>query len=304
MTLDVSIVIPTYNQNPKFLTEAIESALHQSYPKNKYEILVVDDGSSRILPEIVTKKFEKEKQLRLIKKNHGGIGHTLNVGINEMHGNYFKWLSSDDVLVENSLEIFMSYSGEKKILYGDWLKIDGDSEIIGVYHEPVFKNQAAAQAQLWRSYFGNGSASLIPKSAFNEVGLFDSLPYYEDYDWWLRAMFLHDYCFEHVNNIVAKYRYHSSQLTLNLKANPVDRALMNWMIRQRVYSAMKETDRSNVNPAPTLKLLSKQLLLLEASILYNKFNGSKNDPANNKWSRLPSILQRILENHILSKGLL
>ncbi len=297
MTLDVSIVIPTYNQDPEYLTQAIESVVQQSYPKQKYEILVVDDGSTKILPDSVIEKFRNEKNLRLIKKKHGGTGHTLNVGIMHMRGKYFKWLSSDDALLENSLEIFMSQSPhEKKILYGDWLKINEKGEIFTVQHEPAFETAEAAERYLWCYFFGNGTASLIPKSAFVEVGLFDSLRYFEDYDWWLRAMFLHNYSFKHIDKIVAKYRFHSSQLTSNVEAHPIDKALVNWMIRRRVYLAMDETKRSNVSPVPSLAFLSKRLLFIKGSTLYSKITESANEASKIKLAKVPALLYSALQS--------
>ena len=296
MTLDISVVIPTFNQDPKYLTQAIESVLCQSFPKEKYEILVVDDGSTRILPDPVIERFHDEKNLRLIKKNHGGTGHTLNAGIMQMRGKYFKWLSSDDELVENSLEIFMSQSpSERKILYGDWLKIDENSGAFGVQYEPAFESVEAAERYLWCQFFGNATASLIPKSAFFKVGLFDSLPYFEDYDWWLRAMFLHNYSFEHVNKIVAKYRYHSSQFTMNIEAHPLDKALVNWKIKRRVYLAMDEAKRSNVNPIPSLAFLSKRLLFIKGAMTYNKIIESANVASKKKLAKIPALLYSILQ---------
>ena len=298
MTLDVSIVIPTYNQKPRFLIEAVESAMQQSYPKNKYEILIVDDGSTRILPESTLEKFRGKEQIRMVKKVHGGISHTLNAGITEMSGRYFKWLSSDDTLCEDALEVFMSrVNSEKEILYGDWIKINAEGRSLGVNYEPIFKTGKEAKLYLWRSFFGNGTASLIPKSAFSKVGLFDcSLPFYEDYDWWLRAMFLHNYSFDHVHKIVAKYRFHQTQLTLNVDAHPIDKALMNWLIKKRVYAAMNETNRLNVNPTPTFALLSKQLLFLEVDVLFTKYASSLT--TSDTCANVLSVLRRIIRKRL------
>ncbi len=121
MALDISVVIPTFNQKPRYLSEAIESALNQSYPKNKYEILVVDDGSTKIPPDPIVQPF-KQKGVILIKKSHGGPAHTMNAGIRHMKGKYFKWLSSDDTMSEDALELLMSKADEKSIIYGDVIK--------------------------------------------------------------------------------------------------------------------------------------------------------------------------------------
>lgn len=265
MTLDVSIVIPTYNQKPRYLSEAIESALNQSYPKEKYEILVVDDGSTRIPPDSVVLQF-KYGDVILIKKKHGGTADTLNAGIRSMKGKYFKWLSSDDALCEDALEILMSEVNENSVVYGDWARIDQNSNFIDIYHEPTFPNVKEMKEYLWHSHFGNASAALIPRSAFAKVGMFDAnLPYCEDYDWWLRAVFLHDYTFVHVDRVVARYRIHPGQLTIQgLGKKP----LIAWRLKKRVYSAKDTSSDFDQVSDPSISALINQMLFSEAADLY------------------------------------
>lgn len=275
MTLDVSIVIPTYNQNPKYLTEAIESALQQSYPKEKYEILVVDDGSTRIPPDPVVSHF-KGKDVKLIKKIHGGIAHTLNAGVMKMRGQYFKWLSSDDALCEDSLETLMSKAQGDRVVYGDWATMDQNSNVLNVQHEPVFSNVNEMKRFLWVHYFANASAALIPKSAFVKIGMFDtSLPYYEDYDWWLRAVFIHNYMFVHVDGVVAKYRVHLGQLTLHNGKKP----LISWLLKRRLYTFPHEPSTFEPVSKPSVASLTRQMFLHDTARLFRTLNGNKSVPS-------------------------
>lgn len=263
--IEISIVIPTYNQNPRYLREAIESAFNQTCPERKYEVLVVDDGSRMIPPDDVIQLF-RDRNVRLIKKNHGGIAHTLNVGVKSMKGKYFKWLSSDDALFEIALETFISCAGEDRIVYGDWVRIDQNSRMIDMYHEPTFSDDATMKKFLWRRFFGNASATLIPKSAFLRVGIFDdSLPYYEDADWWLRAVFLHGYSFVHVDGLIAKYRVHPGQLTVRNGRRP----LIGWRIRKRLFSAHGFLGFSLVRE-PTFATLLRRMFVHDVARLYLK----------------------------------
>jgi glycosyltransferase involved in cell wall biosynthesis len=264
LTLDVSIVIPTYNQKPRYLREAIESALNQSYPRKRFEILVVDDGSAKTPPDSVVAQFSQSGVI-LVKKRHGGPADTLNAGIRTMTGKYFKWLSSDDALCEDALETLMSKVDEHSVVYGDWARIDQNSNFIDVYHEPTFSNVNEMKKHLWKIYFGNASASLIPRSAFAKVGMFDpSWPYYEDYDWWLRAVFLYDYSFVHVDRIIAKYRVHVGQLTLQGGGKP----LVKWRIKKRVYSMREAFSSFGYISEPTIHALITQMFFSEAADLY------------------------------------
>ncbi len=289
MAVDVSIIIPTYNQNLNYLSEAIESALHQTYPREKYEILVVDDESTRLPPDPIIPKYEKEN-VQFIKKEHGRTAHTLNVGVKRMQGRYFKWVSSDDALTENCLEVLVSKADENTIVYGDWMKIDQNSRPLDVQREPVFKNQCEMRHYLWRNFFGNGGAALIPRSAFRKVGLFDqSLPYIEDYDWWLRAAFLHNYRFVHVDEVVAKYRVHQGQISTQLNKRDRERLITRWLIKKRLYNAMDQSSRVDAIPPPTSKLFFQQLLVSDLAMLYGKVAGI--NPATGR-ARTPLGIQK------------
>ena len=101
----VSIVIPVYN-GANFLREAIESALAQTY--ENIEVIVVNDGStdSGTTEEIARSYGDR---LRYYHKENGGVASALNFGIREMRGEYFSWLSHDDVYYPNKVETQIQY---------------------------------------------------------------------------------------------------------------------------------------------------------------------------------------------------
>ena len=96
--MKVSIVIPVYNTE-KYISSCIESALNQTY--DDIEILVINDGSTDSTLSIIT-KFEKK--IKIINKKNGGTASALNYGIKNMSGQWFKWLSADDLLKNNAIE--------------------------------------------------------------------------------------------------------------------------------------------------------------------------------------------------------
>jgi len=87
----VSVIIPVYN-NDKYLREAIESALHQTY--EPIEIVVVDDGSTDSSGR-VAKGFASA--VRYIYQDNGGVSSALNRGIEASQGNFLSFLDSDDL---------------------------------------------------------------------------------------------------------------------------------------------------------------------------------------------------------------
>ena len=85
----VSIIIPVYNGS-NYLQEAIDSALAQTYPN--CEILVINDGScDEGKTEAIALSYGD--RIRYFKKENGGVASALNMGIRQMTGEYFSWLS-------------------------------------------------------------------------------------------------------------------------------------------------------------------------------------------------------------------
>ena len=95
----VSIIIPVFNGS-NYLEDAIQSCLNQYY-KN-IEILVINDGSDddHATEQIAAKYKDK---IRYFYKENGGCGSALNLGIQEMKGEYFSWLSHDDLYSPNKI---------------------------------------------------------------------------------------------------------------------------------------------------------------------------------------------------------
>ena len=101
----VSIVIPVYNGSD-YLKEAIESALAQTY-KN-IEIIVVNDGSNdNGNTQRIALSYGNE--IRYYYKENGGTATALNFGIEKMQGEYFSWLSHDDVYYPEKISTQIEY---------------------------------------------------------------------------------------------------------------------------------------------------------------------------------------------------
>jgi glycosyltransferase involved in cell wall biosynthesis len=103
----VSIIINNYNY-AKFLSEAIDSALDQTY--HSYEVIVVDDGSTDDSREII--ESYKKKVISILKPN-GGQASAFNAGFAASKGDIICFLDSDDKFlpekIEKIVEIFEKY---------------------------------------------------------------------------------------------------------------------------------------------------------------------------------------------------
>jgi glycosyltransferase involved in cell wall biosynthesis len=88
----VSVLIDTYNHE-RFIEKAIVSVLEQDFPAAEREILVVDDGSTDLTPEIL-RNFAP--RVRVLRKENGGQASAFNIGIPECKGEIVTFLDGDD----------------------------------------------------------------------------------------------------------------------------------------------------------------------------------------------------------------
>ena len=206
----VSIVIPVYN-GTNYLKEAIESALNQTY--HNIEVIVVNDGSidSGGTERIALSYGER---IRYISKVNGGVASALNLGISEMKGDYFSWLSHDDVYkidkISKQIDVLNGIKKDDVILYSDYEYIDEKS--LFIRDKRLNRRKSIIIDSLSAVLLGriNGITMLIPKKAFLSVGSFDLLlKTTQDYDLWFRLA--KKYEFKHVPIILASSRIHSKQ---------------------------------------------------------------------------------------------
>lgn len=92
----LSIVIPTYNVE-KYLRRCLDSLVYDESVLEDIELLVVNDGSKDNSLEIA-KEYEKKypKTIKVIDKENGGHGSTINAGLKVAKGEYFRVIDSDD----------------------------------------------------------------------------------------------------------------------------------------------------------------------------------------------------------------
>jgi glycosyltransferase involved in cell wall biosynthesis len=104
----VSILINNYNYG-RFLTEAIDSALNQTY--QNIEVIVVDDGSIDNSHEII--KTYGDKIIPIIKEN-GGQASAFNTGFAASRGEIICFLDSDDLFLPEKVEEIVNIFGENE----------------------------------------------------------------------------------------------------------------------------------------------------------------------------------------------
>lgn len=205
----VSIIIPVYN-GELYVKDAIDSALNQTY-KN-IEVIVVDDGSIDKTYEICESYGTK---IKYYKKENGGVSTALNLGIEKMSGDYFSWLSHDDLYLSNKIEEQINYLNKIKkydvVLYSDYGYINKNGKKIS---ETILDHDMLIKKPVYSLLRGcvNGITMLIPKKCFDDCGVFDvNLRCTQDYDLWWKI--IKKYEFIHMKGILSETRLHLLQTT-------------------------------------------------------------------------------------------
>ncbi len=191
MNPKVSIVIPVYN-GANYLREAIDSALSQTY--ENIEVVVVNDGSkdNGATEEIALSYGDK---IRYIAKENGGVSSALNRGIAEMTGEYFSWLSHDDLYTPDKIKNQIAHITEEN---KDCIFMCG-SAFVDKDAKPMqrkirkFKDGYTPYNKLLLQMFSgctiSGCALLIPKKHFDSFGIFsEEIKYMQDTELWYRFL--------------------------------------------------------------------------------------------------------------------
>lgn len=95
----ISIILPVYNAE-KYLKEAINSVLNQTYPN--WELIIINDGSLDD-SELIIKGY-LDKRINYFYQENQGVSQARNLGLQQMTGDYFCFLDADDCYPKYSVE--------------------------------------------------------------------------------------------------------------------------------------------------------------------------------------------------------
>jgi amino acid adenylation domain-containing protein len=182
----VSVIIPAYN-SARFLAEAIESVLAQTYPVS--EIIVVDDGSTDETKEICS----RYPIIKYIHQANQGLVGARNTGLQVSKGEYVLFFDSDDYLLPNAVAAgvnCISAYPEAGFVFGNYVfqSINSDGSYTtqeiydNQYEEANYANILAGKLKL------QVASVLFRRIVVESVGGFDpNSKGVEDYNLFLRV---------------------------------------------------------------------------------------------------------------------
>ncbi len=182
----ISVITPVWNEE-KSVEDTIKHVYASNYPKDKIEIIVVNDGSTDRTKNIVERMLPNYQNLKLINKKNSGKALSINRGIEESKGELIAVVDADSFPEPDSLRKLTGYFNDEKM-----------AAVTSFVSVRNFKDNFFAKIQSleylimgWSRklldyvdsvYVTNGPLSLYRKKYLLEAGGFDKDSITEDID--------------------------------------------------------------------------------------------------------------------------
>ncbi|MEW6722653.1 MAG: glycosyltransferase [Candidatus Micrarchaeota archaeon] len=191
-TPSVSIVMPAHNEE-KTIAASIESILSLDYPKEKLELIVVDDGSTDGTYEAA--KGFASKSVRVFTKKNGGKGSALNFGLKKAEGELVATMDADSFVSPGTLRELIPYFADPEVAaVSPAVKIKQSDNWVREFQRLEYLMILFSRKLL--SFLESvpvtpGPFSMFRRSVFDKVGLFDEHNLVEDQEIALRIQSHH-----------------------------------------------------------------------------------------------------------------
>ena len=100
----ISVIVPVYNVE-QYLERCVDSIINQTY--TNLEIILVNDGSTDSSGKLCDELAKKDKRIRVIHKENGGLSDARNRGVDEAESDLVGFIDSDDYIDRDMYEILL-----------------------------------------------------------------------------------------------------------------------------------------------------------------------------------------------------
>ena len=164
--MKISVLIASFNYG-NFIEDAIKSVLEQNYPRELYEIIVVDACSTDDTEKILDKY---RSEIKVIYQHEStGLAAGCNLGIRASSGEYIVRLDADDTFCQNVLlieSLFLDENPDIGFTYPDYFVQKN-----GVKRRFCLPDFDADEIKQRGDFLGGGT--MYRKELFNKYGLYD-----------------------------------------------------------------------------------------------------------------------------------
>lgn len=211
ISLPIMSVVMSVFQGERFLSQAIDSILEQTF--RDFEFIIIDDGSTDDSGSILESYRRSDSRVRVYSQKNSGLICSLNRGCELAQGQYIARMDADDIAVRNRLGSQLYYMQEHPAVgvLGSAVEfIDQTGRALRISRNPL--ENADIQRALMDSDVLFHPAVMMRKDAFVSVGGYRNVVHAEDYDLWLRIA--ESYELANLPEVLLKYRIHSAQVSV------------------------------------------------------------------------------------------
>jgi hypothetical protein len=237
----VSAFALTYNHED-FIAEAIESVLAEQWPADRFEFVLLDDGSTDATPERVKPYL---KHLTYIRQENQGIHRAVERLMGSLRGDVLIPCSGDDAWVPGRIALTVERMRERPdvgLSYGDMEVIDGSSRRLApsfmraAGHEP-HTGQIAGKL-LIRNFVSGGSIAVRGEL----LGAILPIPSFAAWeDWWFAWALTNRAAVDYIDQPIYRYRHHGSNYVFGLSDDEkvLDRLEMEIPFRRHLLGTVR-----------------------------------------------------------------
>ncbi len=110
----LSLIIPAFNES-KNIIKTLKRVVKMNYPKNKMEVLVIDDGSEDNTFELAKNFSKNYKFIKVFRKEHSGKSASINFGIKKSKNEFVAIMDADVLPDKNALINCMKYFDSNEV---------------------------------------------------------------------------------------------------------------------------------------------------------------------------------------------
>ena len=207
----VSIVIPMYNAE-RYILETIESVIAQTY--KKWELLVVDDCSTDNSRSLVKGMSEKDSRIKLINSDFsfGGPAKPRNIGIEHSQGKYIAFLDSDDIWLEDKLDIQIIIMEKQGYNFTSTNILNVDESLHSMHKSYLLSrflrkfSRKNSSCDLMKNSFIATSSVIVEKKVMSDFSEEKDSISVEDLCLWLTLFNREDIKYKYIQKKLLKYR--------------------------------------------------------------------------------------------------
>jgi glycosyltransferase involved in cell wall biosynthesis len=193
----------------KYLEEAIESILHQTF--SDFEFIIIDDGSNDSTPSLLARKAAVDSRILIHRfDNNRGLSTALNFGIRLARGQYVARMDADDISFPNRLQKQVRFMDTHPDIgvSGTWITFFGLSSGVMQYET---EHDDIRSRLLFGALFCHPTV-IFRRNIIFERDLFydEQLTYAQDYELWGRVC--NRVRVANLPEVLLQYREHDTSL--------------------------------------------------------------------------------------------